>query len=228
MRFQDAARDARTVVYAAIQADPLVARAAELLADALPLERLLARAVMNGETTDQAPWRAMFPGLFGPGVDEALRAHAGSVLEVSLAVAGRGEHARSQFRGAIVEALTERLLARRSQAVRRERRILFDGVAAEIHPYDVTVETPGAAEAYDCKWGARGIGTDVLLQLDAAHSGARAEGERIHVALVVFDAYRSCLVRLARQTAPADATHLTTLETIHELAVRPASLNARR
>ena len=31
MRFQDAARDGRAVVYAAIQADPLVARAAEQL-----------------------------------------------------------------------------------------------------------------------------------------------------------------------------------------------------
>ena len=34
VRFQDAARDARAVVYAGIQADPLVARAAALLADA--------------------------------------------------------------------------------------------------------------------------------------------------------------------------------------------------
>ena len=34
MRFQDAARDARAVVYAGIQADPLVARAAEALTDA--------------------------------------------------------------------------------------------------------------------------------------------------------------------------------------------------
>jgi hypothetical protein len=112
--------------------------------------------------------------------------------------------------------------------VRRERRILFDGVAAEIHPYDVTVETPGAAEAYDCKWGARGIGPDVLLQLDAARANAEAEGVRLHAALVVFDAYRSCLVRLARQTAPAGATRLATIESIHDLSARPASLRARR
>jgi hypothetical protein len=228
VRFQDAARDARTVVYAGIQADPMVARAAELLADATPLERLLARAAMNGQRTDPAPWRAMFPGLFGPGVEPGLRAHAEAVLNVSLDVAGRGEQARSQYRGAIVEALTERLLARRSASVRRERRILFDGVAAEIHPYDVTVETPGAAEAYDCKWGARGIGPDVLLQLDAARTGAAAEEEPLRVALVVFDAYRSCLVRLARETAPADGTYLATIETIHELATRPATLRARR
>ena len=52
MRFQDAAKDGRAVVYAGIQADPLVARAAGLLADADAAQRLLARAVMNGETTD--------------------------------------------------------------------------------------------------------------------------------------------------------------------------------
>ena len=64
----------------------------------------------------------------------------------------------------------------RPGAIRRERRILFDGVPAEIHPYDVTVETPGAAEAYDCKWGARGISADVLHQLDDARAHAAARG----------------------------------------------------
>ena len=52
MRFQDAAKDARAVVYAGIQADPLVARRPTLLADATPAQRVLARAVMNGETND--------------------------------------------------------------------------------------------------------------------------------------------------------------------------------
>ncbi len=61
VRFQDAARDARAVVYAGIQADPLVARVAVLLADATLEQRILARAVMNGETTDPAAWRATFP-----------------------------------------------------------------------------------------------------------------------------------------------------------------------
>jgi len=65
MRFQDAAPDARAVVYAGIQADPLVARAAALLADATQGERILARAVMNGTSTDAAAWRAMFPTVFG-------------------------------------------------------------------------------------------------------------------------------------------------------------------
>ena len=228
MRFLDAAPDARAVVYQAIQADPLVAAAADLLADAPPPVRVLARAVMNGASLDPERWRAMFPTLFGPAVDAGLRATAEAVLEVALRVADRGEQVRSQLRGAIVEALTERLLRRRSTDVRRERRIHFDGVRASIHPYDVTVETAGAIEVYDCKWGARGIEADVLLQLDDARTHAAAEGERVRVALVVFDAYRSCLVRLARQTSPADGTRLATVETIADLAVRPAALRARR
>ena len=226
MRFQDAALDARAIVYQRIQADPLVARAADLLADATPHERLLARAAMNGERTDPGPWRTMFPGLFAA-AEPAARDRAEAILEVSLEVAERGEQARSQYRGAIVEATTERLLARRSTSVRRERRILFDGVPAEIHPYDVTVEAPDAAEAYDCKWGARGINGDVLHQLDAARDHAAGEGVRLAVSLVVFDALRSCLVRVARQTAPASETRLSSLETLQELAAGPPRRRAR-
>ena len=228
MRFQDAARDARTVVYAGIQADPLVARAAGLLADATPAQRVLARAVMNGETTDAGAWRVTFPTLFGrdagaTGTPERDRSEA--ILAASLAVADRGEQVRSQFRGAIVEATTELLLSRRVTAggvLRHERRILFDGVPAEIHPYDVTVEAPGAAEAYDCKWGARGISADVLHQLDDARRHAAAEDERLLPVLVIFDARRSCEVRLARQTAPRTGTRLVTLETLDRLAGRRA------
>ncbi|HEY6053167.1 MAG TPA: hypothetical protein VIU86_04505 [Gaiellaceae bacterium] len=234
MRFQDAARDARAVVYAGIQADPLVARAGDLLADASHEQRVLARAVMNGETTDPDAWRVMFPSLFGRAAATAdgRAGHAAAatlerseaILEASLAVADRGEQVRSQVRGALVEAVTARLLSRRvgNEAVRRERRILFDGVPAEIHPYDVTVERPGAAEAYDCKWGARGINADVLYQLDDARSHAADEEQRLAVALVVFDAARSCEVRLDRQTAPHDATRLFTLETLDELAAGTA------
>jgi hypothetical protein len=228
VRFQDAARDGRAVVYAAIQADPLVARAAMLLADATTTERILARAAMNGERTNPEPWRRMFPGCFGAAVEPGLRAHAEAILAVSLDVAGRGEQVRAQLRGAIVEALTAVLLARRATPVRAERRIAFDGVAAEIHPYDVTVEAAGAAEVYDCKWGARGLNGEVLLQLDTARTNAAAEGERLLVALVVFDAYRSCLVRAARETGPAAGTRLVTLETLGELARRPPSLSVRR
>ena len=227
MRFQDAARDARAIVYAGIQADPLVARAADLLADATHAERVLARAVMNGESTDANEWRAMFPSLFGSSVAGDVRNRAELVLTASLEVANRGEQVRSQYRGAIVEALTQRILARRVPAatVRRERRILFDGVAAEIHPYDVTVELPDRAEAYDCKWGARGINAEVLLQLDAARSNAEAEERRLLAALVVFDARRSCRVRLARLAA-VPGVRLVPLESLDALGRTKAPTTA--
>ncbi|HET7168781.1 MAG TPA: hypothetical protein VFI69_06225 [Candidatus Limnocylindrales bacterium] len=225
MRFQDAARDGRAVVYAGIQADPLVGRAADCLVDASSAERVLARAVMNGETTDPATWMAMFPSLFDPAIADdpggALRTRAEATLAVSIEVAEHGDKVRDQLRGAIVEELTARLLARRvgPAAVRRERRILFDGVRAEIHPYDVTVERPGLAEAYDCKWGARGINDDVLHQLDDARAHAADEDEPLAVALVVFDARRSCDVRLERTHAPRSGTAVVALEALDDLAV---------
>ncbi len=226
MRFADPVPDARHIVYARIQADPLVARAAELLAEASPPELLLARAAMNGERADPAIWRTMFPSLFGPGADEAIRARAEAILDVSLRIADRGEQARQQFRGAVVEALTEQLLRRRSDRVRRERRVLFDGIPAEIHPYDVTVEDPRRPEIYDCKWGARGIDDDVLHQLDDARRHAAEEGLRVLVAIVVFDAERSCRVRLAGLRAPLEATGLVTLERLAELAAGPPTVRA--
>jgi hypothetical protein len=169
----------------------------------------------------------MFPRLFGPARPAGPeRDRSEAILEVAVAVAERGEQVRSQVRGAIVESLTELLVRRRPRSatsaaeptVRRERRILFDGVRAEIHPYDVTVETPGATEALDCKWGARGINADVLHQLDDARTHAADEDESLAASLVIFDARRSCDVRLARQTAPRDATRIVTLETLDELS----------
>jgi hypothetical protein len=226
VRFQDAAPDARAVVYAGIQAEPLVARVAALLADATVEQRILARAVMNGMTSEPSRWLAMFPSLFGllAPADGPERQRSEAILAASLEVAERGEQVRSQVRGAIVESLTEALLRRRPRvaatpaAVRRERRILFDGVRAEIHPYDVTVELPGAAEAIDCKWGARGINADVLHQLDDAREHAADEDERLVATIVVFDAERSCRVRLERETAPHERTRLVALETLDELA----------
>jgi hypothetical protein len=220
MRFQDAARDARAVVYAGIQADPLVARAATLLAEATAAERLLARAAMNGERTDPDAWRRMFPTLFGEAASGEPRGHAELVLAASLEVAGRGEASRSQFRGAIVEELTARLLAARTGAdapVRRERRVLFDGVRAEIHPYDVTLESNTRPEVYDCKWGARGINADVLNQLDDARSHAADEDVNLRAAIVVLDARRSCELRLDRSTANHAHTRLVALESLDEL-----------
>jgi hypothetical protein len=228
VRFQDAARDARAVVYAGIQADPQVARTAALLADATPSQLVLARAIMNGETTDPEVWRAMFPTLFGAAAveDGLATARSEAILAASLDVADRGEQVRSQVRGALVEEVTAQLLARRvgPAAVHRERRILFDGVRAEIHPYDVTVELSETAEAYDCKWGARGINADVLHQLDDARTHAIDEDAPLRVALVVFDARRSCEVRLARQTAPHERTAVVTLESLGALAAPLAEL----
>jgi hypothetical protein len=220
MRFQDASPDARAVVYAGIQADPLVARLAALLAGASPAQCVLARAVMNGERTDPGTWRAMVPACFPDERSEAI-------LAASLRVAERGEQVRSQFRGAIVEAVTQLLVQARTArhgpaVVRRERRILFDGVRAEIHPYDVTAEIAGAAEAYDCKWGARGINADVLHQLDDARTHAADEEEPLSVALVVFDTALAAEVRLDRQTAPWEHTRLVTIETLATLATGAA------
>jgi len=227
MRFMEARPDGRAIVYAHIQADPLVARAAGLLAGATTVQRLLARAAMNGESTDPATWRTMFPTLFGPAAPapgDPVRDRSEAILQASLLVADRGEQTRSQFRGAIVEALTERLLAERAgpEPVRRERRILFDGRPAEIHPYDVTVERDGAGEAWDCKWGARGIKADVLHQLDDARRGAADENLKLVVGLVIFDARRSCEVRLVREKGPValDGLKLIALEGLDRLAGR--------
>jgi hypothetical protein len=231
VRFQDAAQDARAISYAVIQAEPVVAQATALLVRATAAERLMARAVMNGETLDHEGWRTMFPMLFGADVDHSLREHAEGVLEVSLAVADRGDQVRDQLRGALVESLTVALLERRGPAadIRRERRILFDGVPAEIHPYDVTVERSDTPEAYDCKWGARGINADVLHQLDDARIHAEAEGQALRVALVVFDAERSCHVRLDRQTAPHTETRVVGLESLDTLSdARGPTLDGRR
>ena len=101
--------------------------------------------------------------------------------------------------------------------IHRERRILFDGLTAEIHPYDVTVELPDRAEAYDCKWGARGINTEVLLQLDIARQRAAEEDVRLTTVLVIFDARLSCQVRLARLSHSA-GVRLVTIETLDALA----------
>ena len=213
MRFQEAAPDARSIVYAGIQADPLVARLAALLVDASPGQLLLARAAMNGMRTDPDAWRSMVPTEFPDDRSEA-------VLAASLEVAERGEQVRSQVRGAVVESVTELLLRRRggNPAVRRERRILFDGIRAEIHPYDVTVEDAGRAEAYDCKWSARGIGADVLYQLDDARTHAGDEDEHLVVGLVVFDTKLACDVRLGATSAPHPGTVLITIETLSHLA----------
>ena len=226
MRFMDAKPDGRAVVYAHIQADPLVVRAADLLAGAGTTQRLLARAAMNGESTDAGrladdvpdPVRAR--GARRPATRTATGRRRSSRPRCE--VADRGEQTRSQFRGAIVEALAELLLAERTgprppgaphpvrrppggdPPVRRDRR------------------ARGGPEAWDCKWGARGIKADVLHQLDDARRGAADEGGRLLVGLVVFDARRSCEVRLVREHGPValDGLRLIALEGLDRLAGR--------
>ena len=210
VRFQAAALDGRAIVYAGIQADPLVGRVAGLLADATAAELVLARAVMNGERTEPDVWRGDVPralrrrrpsaGAGRPGRQDARRAAARRQPRGRRAWRAVAQPVpRRDRRGA------DRATARASgsaRGIRRERRVLFDGVAAEIHPYDVTVELPTRAEVYDCKWGARGINADVLHQLDDARRHAADEEQKLFVALVIFDSRRSAEVRLARLTAP--------------------------
>jgi len=166
------------------------------------------------ERRERLPWLGAWRSGERGGAD--VRGRAERILVAGLEVANRGEQARSSYRGAVVEELTARLLARRSAPVRRERRVLFDGVPAEIHPYDVTVESD-EAEVYDCKWGARGINSDVLNQLDDARTHAAEEEATLSVAIVVFDARRSCDLRLARSTARHDDTGLVALEAFDSL-----------
>jgi hypothetical protein len=66
--------------------------------------------------------------------------------------------------------------------------------------------------------GARGIGDDVLDQLDDARTHADDEEIPLDVALVVFDARRSCEIRLARSTLPTAGIRIVPLEALEELA----------
>ena len=97
MRFADAKPDGRAIVSAHIQADPLVARIADLLSEATTTQRVLSRAAMNGESTDPATWRSMFPSLFGPAAPD--RAEVGDVLPLVLDRLGRGGEHGEAFEG---------------------------------------------------------------------------------------------------------------------------------
>ena len=190
--------DARAVVYAGIQADPLVARAAALLADAVarPADPRPGRDERRCRPTPPRGGRCSrrCSGRHAP-AGPGARPDARRSSTASLAVAERGEQVRSQFRGAIVESLTELLVRRRPGRGRRGRwpsgasgGSSSTASAPRSIPYDVTVEADGAAEAIDCKWGARGISADVLHQLDDARTHAADEDERLAATLVVFDA----------------------------------------
>ena len=78
-------------------------------------QRILARAVMNGDVDGRRRLAGDVPDPVRPRRRRRPDASASSeaILAASLEVAERGEQVRSQFRGAIVESLTERLLRRR-------------------------------------------------------------------------------------------------------------------
>ena len=213
VRFQDAARDGRAV-YAGVQADPLVARAAGRLAAAGASMRVLARAAMNGESTDGTTWVAMFPTLFG---DAVRRRRAAGRPRCALEVAERGEAVRSQVRGAMVEELTARLLARRVPAAAAGVNDASSSMACDGVP-TTSRWNAMAPRRRDCEVGAQGIGDDVLYQLDDARTNAADEDVELRVALVVFDARRSCDVRLARWTTAPTAGTRVALEELDELA----------
>jgi hypothetical protein len=82
----------------------------------------------------------------------------------------------------------------------------------------VTVESEASPEAWDCKWGARGIGDDVLHQLDDARAHAADEDVALRAGLVIFDAERSCRVRLERLNGPHAETRIVSLETLDDIA----------
>ena len=82
----------------------------------------------------------------------------------------------------------------------------------------MTVELAGRAEAWDCKWGARGIGADVLHQLDDARSHAADEDEGMTRGARRVRCGALVRVRLDRQTAPHAATRLVVIETLARLA----------
>ena len=209
-----------------------------LLADATPAQRVLARAVMNGETTDPDGWRVTFPTLFSDDVrpagrrprpvrgDPRLLARRSPIAATRSATSSAARSSRPSPSGCWPGAPP-------AGTVRRERRILFDGVRAEIHPYDVTVERDG-----------RGRG--VRLQVGRArHQRRRPEPARRRADACGRRgraAWRwrwsssmprvSCDVRLDRQTAPTDGIGVISLETLDELATgpmtrRPARLHRR-
>ena len=130
VRFQDAAKDARAIVYAGIQADPSVAMR-------LPCSPTRRWPSVSGpgrdERRDADPdaWRTMFPTLLGPDVARGDPRPLGGDP--------RARRSRSRTGGTrygpgprrdrgILTACSSP--TRRRRTVRRERRILFDGVTA--------------------------------------------------------------------------------------------------
>ena len=224
MRFQDAATDARAVVYAGIQADPLVARTAALLADATPAQRLLARAVMNGETTDAGRLAGDVPDACSARRADRRRRRRGPVRGDPRRVpggrrprrAGPQPGPRRDRRGA------DRACSWRAGSARP--RCAASGASCSTASGPRSTRTTSRSSATGpprrtTASGARAASTPTSSTSSTTRATHAAdEDERLTVALVVFDARRSCDVRLARQTAPHEATAIVTIETLDGLA----------
>lgn len=217
--FSDAPRDGRAVVYSGIQADPILRPLAVAIANATPAERLVARAVMNDPEPTTAEAVALFAAL------PSLRPSTDPLVVGALTIGGKAEASNAQYRGAVVEAITAEMLRRRpvlandaDRLVRRERRFAIDGVSADPHPFDVTVEAGPVPELWDCKWGARGIDAGLLAELEDARIRAAGSSVRIAIGVVAFDTAAVVAARLTIVRAPREKTRLITLETLGRLA----------
>ena len=214
MRFQDAAPDARAVVYAGIQADPLVARAAR----AARRRRARAAGPRPGRDERRVDRRRRVAGDV-PDAVRRRRRPAGA----GRARSGARRSSRRRWRspsaasrsaassaGRSSKSLTERLLragdpGRPATAIRRERRILFDGVPRRDPPVRRHGRGGRAPRRRSTASGAPAASTptsSTSSTTPGATPRTRTSGSA--VVLVVFDAARSCAVRLDRQTAPHD------------------------
>ena len=216
--FTDAPRDGRAVVYAGIQADPMLRPIAVAIASAAPADRLAARALMNDPAPDAATALAYFASL------PTHRTASDPLVTGALAIGNKAAQSNAQYRGAIVEATTAELLRRRpalardaERLVRRERRFAVDGSAADPHPYDVSVEAGPTPELWDCKWGARGIDAGLLAELEDARIRAAGSGVRIVIGLVLFDSAPVVAGRLEIVRGAKQHTRIITLETLGRL-----------
>ena len=233
--FADARPDGRAVVYAHIQADPLVAEAADLLAEATTTQRLLARAVMNGVSTDPAIWRAMFPTLFGPGGAgrraTPVRDRSEAILDVSLARrrprrAGPQPVPRRHRRGA------DRAPARRADRSGAPR--APDPVRRPARPRSTRTTSPSSARPRPrpgTASGARAASRPTCSTSSTTRGAARPRTRRrCWSGLVVFDARRSCEVRLVRERGPValEGLRLIALESLDRLAGGGSPRDRRR
>ena len=227
MRFADPRPDGRAIVYATIQADPLVARAAELLGDASYAQRLLARAAMNGASLEPDTWRAMFPTLFGPRATR--RAHPRACAP------RRSSRCPSTWPTAASRCAASSV-ARSSRPSRNGCSPLVPGPCAgsggscsTASPRrsirTISRSSPRPGQKPGTANGARAASRPMSCTSSTTPAGTRTrEGGRLLAGLIVFDARRSCEVRLVRERGPvaADRIRLVALESLDRLAGRPA------